>query len=222
MEIINHILTGIKFRQTPNISGTRIVPRFLIIHFSGSGDLEGTVDHLTKKGSKKSAHLVIGRNGEMIQLASFDRRAWHCGESQWGQYKNLNDCSIGIEMENWGKLHTDRSGKYISWVGTRVAPDDVDYAQHRNEDEDAPWHKFTHAQIVRCKEVAAELVKTYNLEAILGHDDISPARKNDPGPLFPMDEVRAYCYEKKTDSVTIELDKNAARALRDRLNELEL
>ena len=247
--IENHILHGARFQQTPNISGQRLEsPKYLIIHFSASGGTDGTVRELCKDNSNKSAHLVIGRDGEVVQLASFDQRAWHCGESQWNGEESLNRMSIGIELVNWGKLERSKDGKFCSWVGTEIATDEVAEATHKNEAAPAYWHKYTSEQLEVCANVAAEIFKHYNLKAVLGHDDIAPTRKTDPGPLFPMDwlvrkvlqstekpkgiSVRGVCFdldqlgagvyatiEDREGDIMRLLSFDEARALRDWLNE---
>lgn len=213
MAIHNHKLDKVAFKQTPNVTaGFEVVPRYLVIHYSADCDISRTVKNLRNPNTStpRSAHLVIGRDGEVIQLARFNQRAWHCGKSQWGDLKNLNDYSIGIELINGGKLEIGKDGKYLVWEGTVIDPDEVGWATHKHEKSPAPWHKFTHAQIARCKDIAAELMAVYGLEDILGHDDISPGRKVDPGPLFPMSEAKAYCMEEKVGFVLpgFALEKN--------------
>lgn len=195
--IQNHILSGVPFKQTPNISGRRIVPQYLVIHYTGSGTFEGAVRELTKKGSKKSAHVVIGRAGEVTQIASFDQRAWHCGASAWKEFVDLNDRSIGIELQNWGKLVRDKDGnRYFSWAGTEVPANQVAWARHRITGEIHPWHTYTTAQIEKCKSIALEIVLEYDIQEIIGHEDIATpkGRKLDPGPVFSLDEIRAVCF----------------------------
>jgi len=195
MVITNHILHGVEFKQTPNISGERITPKYLVIHYSASGTLAGTVRHLTKKGSGVSAHLVIGRDGKVVQLASFDQRAWHCGKSEWMGETDLNDMSIGIELVNWGKLEHDELG-FRSWLLEGIVDEQAAQGRSRTTGENAWWHTFTPEQLKSCFQVAEVLVRAYQLTDILGHEDIAMprGRKLDPGPLFPLDELRAYCY----------------------------
>ena len=195
MDIRNHILEGANFKQTPNIHGSKIMgPKFLIIHYSGSGDTAGTVAWLTKRGSNASAHIVIGRDGEVWQLASFDQRAWHCGESEWNGMKFLNGCSIGIEFVNQGPLTKDNDGVFWSKWRHRIPADEVEQATHKNELEPRYWHKYTDAQLAKGAEVARAILAAYtSIEMILGHDDIAPGRKIDPGPLFPMNQFLIDC-----------------------------
>lgn len=192
--IEDHKIKGVAFKQTPNISGTRIVPRYLVIHYSGSGTTAGTIETLTKEGSGKSAHLVIGRDGEVVQLASFNQRAWHCGLSQWKEIVNLNNESIGIELVNWGPLTQTKDGRFLSYLGAQVMDAADGPVPHKNGGRPRYWHQYTPPQIARCVDIARELVRHYGILEVLGHDDIAPARKLDPGPAFPMDALRAACF----------------------------
>ena len=195
MKITNHIIEGVQFKQTPNIHGSKIAgPKFLIIHYSGSGDTAGTVSWLTKRGSNASAHIVIGRDGEVWQLASFDQRAWHCGESEWNGLKFLNGVAIGIEFVNFGPVTLDKDGVFRSKWGQVVQKNDVVNAIHKNESSPRYWQKFTPQQLSKGAEVARAILEAYpSIEMILGHDDIAPGRKSDPGPAFPMQEFLEDC-----------------------------
>jgi len=205
--IENHILVGAQFKQTPNIHGSKIVgPKYLIIHYSASGDTAGTVSWLTKKGSNASAHIVIGRDGEVWQLASFDQRAWHCGESEYKGLKFLNGCSIGIEFVNQGPLTKDSDGVFWSKWRHRIPANEVEEATHKNETEPRYWHKFTPEQLAKGAEIAREILTTYpTIEDVIGHDDIAPGRKIDPGPLFPMEDFRKVCFGAPQDEVITEV-----------------
>ncbi len=108
------------------------------------------------KGLEVSSHLLIRRDGEVIQFVPFTQRAWHAGQSHWKQRKCCNDFSIGIELE-----------------GT----DDIDY-------EDA--------QYVQLNKVLKILKSTYQnigTDAVVGHNDIAPGRKTDPGDAFEWHRV---------------------------------
>ena len=195
--IQDHILSGVHFLQTPNISGQRITPRFLVIHYTGSGTFDGAVQTLTDNASKRSAHIVIGREGQVVQLARFDQRAWHAGLSEWKGMVDMNSRAIGIELENWGPITSDKDGLFRSWAGTLVDPAEVTgLMPHKNGGPEKYWHRYTSGQLEICKAIARELVAHYGLEDVLGHDDIAPTRKIDPGPAFPMEELRAHCFSK--------------------------
>lgn len=191
MDIDNHILQGAQFKQTPNIwQLPLVVPENLIIHYSMSGTVAGTVAHLTNPKSQVSAHVVIGRDGkEVWQLAKFNQRAWHAGQSEWKGKKSRNYYDIGIEFVNWGPVELDKDGNtFRSKWGQEVPADQVEQATHKNESEARYWQKYTPEQLAKGAEIARAILTTYpTIEDVIGHDDISPGRKIDPGPLFPWD-----------------------------------
>lgn len=176
-------------KESPNHGG-EIVPEFLIVHFTAGRSAKSSVDWLTNPKSKVSAHLVIGRDGSVTQLVAFNQRAWHAGPSQWAGRSDLNSCSIGIELDNKGKLH--RAGSHWqSWFGEVVPDSEVVEAAHKAEHVQSGWHTFSAEQLSTLTRVGAALAEQYTLRDVMGHEDIAPGRKNDPGPLFPMDVFRS-------------------------------
>ncbi len=167
-------------------------PDTIIIHYTAGRDAESSAKYLCKDNVKASAHLVIGRDGKIIQLVPFDTITWHAGTSEYGSKKGLNKYSIGIELDNAGILKKE-GNEFISWFGKKYTDDQVIYATHRNEKQAQYWHIFTEKQIKTCEEVCSQLIKKYsNIKTILGHEEIAPGRKQDPGPAFPLDKLRNH------------------------------
>ncbi len=198
MKIRNHRLTrddgnALAYIASPHV-GVNIEPRFLIIHYTGGSSAAGTIGWFRDPASKVSAHLVIARDGTITQMVPFNREAWHAGQSRWGNLSGLNRYSIGIELDNAGLLIRS-GGKWVSQLTRRSYPDrEVTVATHKNDPPGSMpsgWHAYTPAQIEATLECGMALVKHYGLADVLGHDDISPGRKRDPGPDFPMESVRA-------------------------------
>ncbi len=201
LRIDNHRLVGpgVSFRATPNVGGA-LVPRYLVMHYTAGRSLESAVDSLcaVKPQGNASAHLVLGRDGRIVQLAPFDVVAWHAGVSHWNGLAGLNRHSIGIEMDNAGLLR--RIGaQYVAWFGAPYPDGEVLLAEHRHGGGVQPWHAYTEAQIGRALELAELLVAHYGLEDVLGHEDIAPQRKTDPGPAFPLASVRARALGRADD-----------------------
>jgi N-acetylmuramoyl-L-alanine amidase len=198
MNIRNHRLMRDDGQAAPYIAsphaGETIAPSFLIIHYTGGSSAAGTISWFRDPKSKVSAHLVISRDGTVTQMVPFNREAWHAGQSRWGSLSGLNRHSIGIELDNAGYLIRS-GGKWISPLTRRTYPDsEVTVAPHKNDPHASPpsgWHAYTPAQIESTLECGMALVQHYLLSDVLGHDDISPGRKRDPGPDFPMESVRA-------------------------------
>lgn len=187
-------------RPTQMRGGELPVRRGIVIHYT-SGPAPGCIDWLVKRRNtnQSSAHLVIRRDGTVVQLAPFNVVTWHAGQSAWKGRKQLNSCYLGIELENWGELNV-HEGKAVTDSATpREIPwSDVLAAAHKNGGGMTHWHRFTPAQVATCTVVCQALAKRYNLtpgagDDIVGHDDISPGRKTDPGPAFPMGDVRVAC-----------------------------
>jgi N-acetyl-anhydromuramyl-L-alanine amidase AmpD len=191
-----HLLTTGKFFPTPN-QGGKINPRYLVIHFTANGSVSGTVKWFQKQGSEASAHVIIGRDGQVVQMVAFDRRAWHAGQSRWRGLTDLNSHSIGIELVNWGKL-TYRNGRLYSWAQQEVEESDAERLTDKDGKE-GWWQRFTVEQLEVCFNLCREIVQHYRLEDVLGHFEVSPGRKIDPGPAFPLAELRAFCMAERAE-----------------------
>ena len=137
--------------------------RFVILHYTAV-DRDQSVNILTKQ--EVSAHYLVTDNPSdpVYNLVSEDNRSWHAGESNWGRLSNLNDSSVGIEIVNLG--YTATNGEMS-------------------------FYPFTDDQIKKVAVLLKDIIARYELEptSILGHSDIAPQRKQDPGPLFPWEEL---------------------------------
>ncbi len=164
-------------------------PDSIIIHYTAGRDAISSAEYLCKDDVKASAHLVIGRKGEIYQLVGFNTVAWHAGESQYGGRTGFNKYSIGIELDNAGQLK-QAGTEFVSWFGQKYQQNEAVYATHRNEQQPSWWQTYTPEQIEACRQVCDRLIKEYNIKMILGHEEIAPGRKQDPGPAFPLDKLR--------------------------------
>lgn len=193
LSIQNHRLVGdnVSFRATPNVGGA-LAPRFVVLHYTAGCNLESSVESLCtqKPQGNASAHIVLGRDGRIVQLAPLNRVTWHAGVSQWNGLNGLNHHAIGIEMDNAGLLHREGE-RFVSWFGKAYPENEVLVAAHRHGGGAQPWHAYTEAQIARALELCELLVAHYRLDDVLGHEDIARGRKTDPGPAFPLAAVRA-------------------------------
>ena len=129
--------------------------KFIIFHYTGMKREIDAINKLTNQKSKVSSHYFIKKNGEILKLVPDLYTAWHAGVSSWKNYKSLNKNSIGVEISNPG-----HSYKY---------------------------KKFTKEQINSLIKLSKFLIKKYKIsyKFILGHSDIAPERKKDPGEKFP-------------------------------------
>lgn len=133
---------------------------FLVLHYT-VGDFESALKTLTTGGKVSSHYLVRDDPVISYRLVDEDRRAWHAGPSSWHGHANLNPSSIGIEIVN--------PGRQVAADGT------VSYAP------------FPQAQIDAVLALSKDIVRRHQIrpERILGHSDIQPQTKQDPGPMFP-------------------------------------
>tara|TARA_Y200000002_G_scaffold87750_1_gene70053 strand:+ start:493 stop:1236 length:744 start_codon:yes stop_codon:yes gene_type:complete len=129
--------------------------KFLIFHYTGMRSEKAAIKRLTDIKSKVSSHYLISQNGKIITLVPELYIAWHAGKSNWENYDSLNKNSIGIEITNPGHSFG--------------------------------YKKFTNAQILSLIKLSKFLIRRYkiNNKNILGHSDIAPVRKKDPGEKFP-------------------------------------
>ena len=129
--------------------------KFIIFHYTGMKKQKDAITQLTNIKSKVSSHYFIKNNGEILTLVPDLYIAWHAGVSSWKKYKSINKYSIGIEISNPGHEHS--------------------------------YKKFSKKQIKSILKLSAYLIKKYKIKSnfILGHSDIVPDRKKDPGEKFP-------------------------------------
>lgn len=198
MNILNNFLYGndgkqVTYIPSPNRDGN-YVPQYLIIHDTESTSAASTISWFQSSSSQVSAHLLIDINGAITQFVPFNTIAWHAGDSTWDGLVSMNRYAIGIELVNAGRL--SREGDH--WVsileGEVIPPEEVLIAQHKNETFRSGWQIYSQAQLNAATEVGKLLVDHYNLNDVLGHDDVAPGRKSDPGPAFPMESFRADLF----------------------------
>ena len=129
--------------------------KFIIFHYTGMKRESGAINKLTNIQSEVSSHYLIKNNGIVLTLVPDLYIAWHAGKSSWTNYKSLNQNSIGIEITNPG--------------------------------HEFGYKKFSKKQISSLLKLSKFLIKKYKISSknILGHSDIAPERKKDPGEKFP-------------------------------------
>lgn len=167
----------------------RSYPTLLVMHYTASGgDAEADAEYFASRKKKgASAHLILGRAGKLYQSVPMTHIAHHAGRSMWRGRTGCNKFSIGIEIDNWGWLTQGLDLHYRSYTGTTVSENKVYEGRHKNGGEHDLWEKYPEAQLVVLDELVELLLETYlSITDIVGHDDIAPNRKTDPGPAFPL------------------------------------
>lgn len=202
--IVNHrVLADGKLvaqRPTPNRGGA-LDPQGIVLHDT-AGDLgnEGAVSWLTNPAARASAHVVVGRDGTIIQLAPFNVVTWHAGKSNWKGRQNVNSFAVGIEIVNPGKLARIGEGLYANDLRVRVREDDdhIVRAASTPAHGSGYWLDYTAAQIEAVIALCVALREFYGIEWIATHWLISPGRKIDTNAIFPLDRVRAAVFGGRT------------------------
>tara|TARA_Y100001970_G_scaffold280978_1_gene390848 strand:+ start:1955 stop:2668 length:714 start_codon:yes stop_codon:yes gene_type:complete len=133
--------------------------KYVIFHYTGMQSTIESLNRLIKKRFKVSAHYLIDRSGKIFQLVDDLKVSWHAGKSKWKNISNLNKFSIGIELQNKG--------------------------------HNLGYQKFSKVQIRQLVKLSLIIKKKYNIkkENFLGHSDIAPLRKIDPGEKFPWEHL---------------------------------
>ncbi len=146
-------------RPSPNHDARPGAVDMLVLHYTGMPTAEEALARLCDPEAKVSSHYAIDEAGVVYRLVAEDRRAWHAGVSFWAGEKNVNGRSIGIELVN--------PGHEFGYV------------------------PFAEAQITALIELAQGIASRHAIPArfVLGHSDVAPARKTDPGELFPWQRL---------------------------------
>jgi N-acetylmuramoyl-L-alanine amidase len=131
-------------------------PDMILLHYTGMANGKVALERLCDAGSKVSAHYLVFEDGRIVQCVPEEWRAWHAGESFWAGETDINSCSIGIEIVNPG---------------------------HELGYRDFPLRQIA-AVISICKSIVTRR-GPISADRVLGHSDVAPARKKDPGEKFP-------------------------------------
>ena len=180
--IVNHRLMGDGVVHLACVKNTRKLegPDMIVLHYTAGTSAESSSIFLTRPDVSASAHLVIGRKGEVFQLVPFHIEAWHAGKSWYAGRGGLNRYSIGIELDNLGKLRFS-GDLFVAECGRVVLPDEV-YTDCSG-DHPTYWHRYTERQIRVLQEICSLLEEAYPIRDVVGHSVITP-RKIDPGPAL--------------------------------------
>ena len=205
MKILNHILhldngTSVTQKTSPNHGGA-YTPQYLVMHYTGAISADSAINWFLNKNAQASAHLVIGDDGSITQMAPFNVVTWHAGKSQWAGLVGLNKHSIGIELANAGMLEK-QDGSWVSRLDRKTIPNAmVTMAAHKAGGPVKGWQSYSAIQLSVVQDIANLLVEHYSLKDVVGHEDIAPGRKVDPGPAFPMGSFRSKAMGRKDETI---------------------
>jgi N-acetylmuramoyl-L-alanine amidase len=140
---------------SPNFDARRAPPDMIVLHYTGMRSGKEALARLRDPEAKVSAHYLIEEDGRVFSLVAEERRAWHAGVSFWKGERDVNAVAIGVELVNLG--------------------------------HDWGYHPFAEPQIAALIALLGEMRERWTVPdgRILGHSDVAPDRKTDPGELFP-------------------------------------
>jgi N-acetylmuramoyl-L-alanine amidase len=202
-QIVAHRLVAAPFFESPNCGNGPLKPELLVLHYTVSWPATAVVRAFKSPATRASAHLVLDLDGTWTQMVAFNRQAWHAGESSWEGRAKLNTWSIGIEIVNPGPVfpRVSSSGEVVQDVNERVWTGGYKLADPGRLPPKCPpgwkhWATYTVEQVAALESVCRLLVQEYGLRAIIGHSDIAPGRKFDPGPMLPIERIREHAFAK--------------------------
>ena len=133
--------------------------KLIIIHYTGMQSKRESINWLCNPKSKVSSHYLVSQDGKVYRLIKDNRIAWHAGVSCWGKFNKINKYSIGIELVNKG--------------------------------HELGYENFKKKQLLSLKKICNQLINKYKIKKqnIIGHSDIAPLRKKDPGEKFPWKKL---------------------------------
>jgi N-acetylmuramoyl-L-alanine amidase len=147
---------------SPNWNERKARVSMVVLHYTGMRTAAEALERLCDPAAEVSAHYLIDEDGTVIRLVDEAKRAWHAGRSYWRGETDVNSASIGIELVNPG--------------------------------HEFGYRPFPEAQMEALLPLLADIVKRHDVPRanVVGHSDVAPARKQDPGELFPWDLLARY------------------------------
>lgn len=153
---------AIKMYPSPNFNERKCPVSMIVMHYTVIATCEESLARLsdpTNEAGRVSAHYLVDRNGALYGLVDESKRAWHAGVGSWAGMNAINDCSVGIEIVNVGLT------------------------------EDGKREPFPDAQIDAVIKLCKDIQSRYPIKYVLGHSDVAPQRKMDPGEAFPWKKL---------------------------------
>lgn len=152
-------MAGIIECPSPNFDARALPVSMLVLHYTGMADAASAIARLCDPQAKVSAHYVVAEDGQVLRLVEEEKRAWHAGRAHWRNIDDVNSASIGIEIVNPGHDHG--------------------------------YRPFPEAQMQGLVPLVADIVERHRIAPanVVGHSDVAPARKQDPGELFDWERL---------------------------------
>ena len=147
---------------SPNFNDRALPITMVVLHYTEMLGAEAACARMCDPATEVSAHYLIAEDGEVTRLVAQDKRAWHAGQAYWRGIRDINSASIGIELDHPG---------------------------HANG-----YRAFSEPQFEALVPLLARIVSAYDIPRanVVGHSDVAPLRKIDPGELFPWERLASY------------------------------
>jgi len=147
---------------SPNFNARQLPVSMVVLHYTGMETAAAALERMCNPAAEVSAHYMIDEDGTVTQLVDEAHRAWHAGKSYWRGVTDVNSASVGIELVNPG--------------------------------HEFGYRPFPEAQLEALLPLLADIVKRHDVPRanVVGHSDVAPARKQDPGELFPWEDLARH------------------------------
>lgn len=144
---------------SPNFNDRALPVSMLVLHYTGMVDAASAIRRLSDPEAKVSCHYLVAEDGQVVRMVEEDKRAWHAGKASWRGITDVNSASIGIEIVNPG--------------------------------HEFGYRPFPEAQMSALIPLVADIVARHHIRPanVVGHSDVAPARKDDPGELFDWEAL---------------------------------
>lgn len=207
LSIVNHKLAGTDFRAAQSAGSKIKAPIAIVIHdTAGSLKKYSSVDWFESEQCETSAHVVVERDGTITQMVAFDTVAFHAGRSTFKGRSGCNAFTIGIEIVNPGMMTArngealliykvnGKDGKITEKIVERFPLKDCQEV-HTKEHGKGACLPYTPEQIAAVESICKALVRAYpSIQDITAHYIISPGRKVDVTPLYPLEQLRQAVF----------------------------
>jgi N-acetylmuramoyl-L-alanine amidase len=185
---------GIEVAWIPDETAGPLVPEIAVIHYAVTQTARATANVLNAR-EYCSCHVTIDSTGRVIQQVPFNRVAWHAGTSLYKGRPSVSKFSLGIEISNPGPLERKAAGEFVTTYGAPWKGGVIE-AYHPNTPGRgwSFWAEYSQTELDLCAHLCELWRQEYGITDIVGHDEIAPGRKFDPGPAFPMDWLRRTIF----------------------------
>lgn len=196
MQIKDHLIVGIPY-EPARWQGREITPEIVVVHDTASRIIRGNAARYLQNNDRNvSVHFVVERDGSIVQQVPVNRKANHAGKSHYHGREYCNGFSVGIEIVNPGKMQRGGGRDARAWWGGTFERDSFAIQEVATKEHGAGfWMPYPEEQIAAVIDLLQVLFTGIEtLTDIVPHWYISPGRKTDTNPLFPLEQVKSIVF----------------------------